>query len=116
VYRMSCIDRTIQPKRKRSHLDDPPEVSREQWNESQNLMAFKRKVRERDNYTCQVCGEHGKIVHHLRSFARHPWLRLEPDNAKCMCPECHDEFHKIYGYKNNFPDQFYKFRDMKSPI
>jgi len=85
-------------------------------NESKNLTEFKRKVRERDNYTCQVCEAPGKIVHHLRSYANHPWLRLDMDNVVTLCNNCHNEYHTLFGYDDSYPDQFYKFRDMKNPI
>ncbi len=47
---------------------------------------LKRFVRERDNYTCQLCGTEGWIVDHIR-----PW-RVSHDstlsNLRVLCHAC----------------------------
>lgn len=57
---------------------------------------WRKKVFERDNYTCVWCGVksgNGKaiILHadHIKSFAYHPELRFEISNGRTLCKECH---------------------------
>jgi predicted restriction endonuclease len=55
---------------------------------------FKRAVRERDNYTCQFpgCGYQSKHidVHHKGKRSLRPDLKLDVDNAICLCREHHE--------------------------
>ncbi len=56
------------------------------------LMVFSR-----DNFTCQKCGDNrgGNLVaHHIKSFARHPELRIDVNNGITLCRECHKEIHR----------------------
>jgi len=52
---------------------------------------WRKAVYERDEYTCQECGVRGGIlnVDHIKSFANHPALRLNIDNGRTLCLECH---------------------------
>jgi hypothetical protein len=72
------------------------------WNKS-NL--------ERDNFTCQKCGQYGGElkVHHINNFADFPELRLALDNGIVFCKTCHNNFHKIYGKQNNTKEQLQEF-------
>ncbi len=60
-----------------------------------NYEAWRSGVLERDNYTCQCCGENqGAIIaHHINSYKHHPKLRTEIDNGVALCKPCHDDFH-----------------------
>ena len=43
---------------------------------------------------CECCGT--KITlhcHHLKSFAKHPELRFDPENSEVLCPKCHYSRH-----------------------
>ena len=77
---------------------------------------FRRKVYERDNYTCQVCGD-GKggnlVAHHLNGFHWDIKGRTDVDNGVTMCIMCHKEFHKMYGIKNVNMFQFSQFKEYK---
>lgn len=46
---------------------------------------------ERDNYTCQICGQVGGNlqVDHIQSWADYVELRFDMDNCRTLCMECH---------------------------
>jgi 5-methylcytosine-specific restriction endonuclease McrA len=63
------------------------------------MSEWRRKVFERDNYTCRECGIYGKYLeaHHIKSFANHPELRFDVENGLTVCLDCHckiDKFRK----------------------
>lgn len=54
-------------------------------------LAWRRKVYERDNYTCQDCGKRPPVVyaHHLKSYTYYPALRTVVGNGITLCYDCH---------------------------
>lgn len=49
-------------------------------------------VFERDNYTCQECGDckGGNLeAHHIKPFAYNKELRFDINNGQTLCKECH---------------------------
>jgi hypothetical protein len=46
---------------------------------------FKREIRERDGYTCQVCGYPGRCIHHIDYNKQN----LDPDNLITLCAKDH---------------------------
>ena len=52
---------------------------------------WRKKVFERDKYTCQECAQIGGQleVDHLKQFAYYPELRYEVSNGKTLCHSCH---------------------------
>jgi len=66
-------------------------------------------VFERDNYTCQNCGEkkYGNLnAHHLDGYNWCIPRRIDVTNGVALCSECHKEFHHDYGYGDNTEEQF----------
>jgi 5-methylcytosine-specific restriction endonuclease McrA len=54
-------------------------------------------VTERDEGVCQRCGSRGDCVHHVKSWAKHPKLRLNPANGVLLCYACHDKISRKTG-------------------
>lgn len=71
---------------------------------------WRKKVFERDNYTCQICGiqsgENKKVylhADHIKPFAYFPKLRFILTNGRTLCKPCHIDT-ETYGnkYARNF--------------
>lgn len=63
--------------------------------------AWRLRVLKRERFNCEKCGDNsdlGMVAHHILSFRSHPELRAVVDNGACLCPDCHRDFHKAYGY------------------
>ncbi len=61
---------------------------------------WKKKVLERDNYTCQICGcKGGKLnVDHILPYSLFEELREVLTNGRTLCEKCHKET-STYGSK-----------------
>lgn len=51
----------------------------------------RKQVLERDDYTCQMCGEKGceLQVDHIQSWAEYVELRFDINNCRTLCVNCH---------------------------
>jgi len=60
-----------------------------------DFQAWRKKVFERDNYTCIICGERGGELnpHHILPFADYPQYRFDIDNGMTLCREHHYNLH-----------------------
>lgn len=73
---------------------------------------WRQAVFERDNYTCQCCGDNkgGNLnAHHIYNYMEYPELRISIDNAITFCEDCHKLFHTTYGYTGNNEKQLKSF-------
>lgn len=62
---------------------------------------WRRKIFERDAFTCQVCRQVGVYLeaHHIKSWANYPELRFELDNGVALCLDCHSKTDNYKGRK-----------------
>jgi HNH endonuclease/NUMOD3 motif len=85
---------------------------RERIRATSEYWEWRKAVYERDNYTCQCCGDNrgGNLVaHHLYSYSDYPTLRTDLENGVTLCKDCHISFHKQYGFGKNTKEQFIEF-------
>src|SRR3990167_8055294 len=68
---------------------------------------IQNQVLERDNYTCQLCGEKGGDlrVDHIQSWAEYVELRFNMDNCRTLCVPCHYEI----TYSRSMPSNVKKW-------
>lgn len=53
---------------------------------------FRAAVLKRDKHMCQMpyCeSKRGLVVHHIKSYAKSPFLRTDPENGITLCRKCH---------------------------
>lgn len=86
-------------------------------------ISWRKLVFSRDMYTCKRCGAHsggGKSIrlnaHHIYNWSDHPELRYDTDNGITLCEKCHNEFHSIYGKRNNNQDQLTSFLQLDEKV
>ena len=60
---------------------------------SKKMDDWRISVFQRDDYTCQECGERGGYLeaHHIKPFAYFPELRFELSNGMTLCRKCHNK-------------------------
>jgi 5-methylcytosine-specific restriction endonuclease McrA len=62
---------------------------------SEGMKAWRKKVFERDEYTCRICGQVGGRLnaHHIIPFSVDYALRNEVGNGMTLCDKCHKKVH-----------------------
>jgi hypothetical protein len=67
---------------------------------SEEYAEWRKKVFERDNYTCQYegCIQKGGILHahHIKPFAEFPLLRFDVSNGVTLCEKHHSKVDKYF--------------------
>lgn len=81
---------------------------------------WRKRVYDKDNYTCQCCGIYGGKLnaHHIKDFANHEDDRFDIINGIALCVDCHDtnntgSFHNIYGTHGKTPEQLEEYINSK---
>jgi len=95
-----------------------PDLTEEERQTGRNYPEYREwrtVVYERDNYTCQACGEVGGNLnaHHIDGYAKNPGLRTTLENGATLCKECHKDFHHQYGNHDNTREQFEEWMSEK---
>lgn len=74
----------------------PWERTNRQQRNTPQYAEWRKKVFERDNYTCQKCGQRGGKLnaHHIKPFRKYKSLRYEVANGITLCEKCHREEHR----------------------
>lgn len=74
---------------------------------------WRKKVFDRDRYTCQCCGARngeGKYIyleaHHKNNYKDYIEERFLVSNGVTLCRNCHKKFHSMFGIRNNTEKQF----------
>lgn len=72
---------------------------------------WRKKVLERDDYTCKCCGDKESVMvtHHIKNYLENEELRTELKNGITLCQDCHLHFHKKYGFRGNNEKQLDEF-------
>ena len=84
-----------------------PGLSDKERKANRNYLEYKEwrtAVYERDNYTCQYCGDStgGNLnAHHIEDYSNNPDLRTTLSNGITLCKKHHCDFHHQYGRGNN---------------
>lgn len=95
------VSNRLTKKQMLSFLVIKPDIERErreaaEGRRSAEYKAWRKAVYERDNYTCQYCGERGcKLnAHHIKSYAHYHDLRVDIGNGITLCVPCHKLIHR----------------------
>lgn len=124
----NCNECGIKKRSGKNHYEYNPRLTKEERirrrmvTPNKNMRVFRNGVFERDNYTCVCCGARsGKDspvtlnAHHLNGYHWYEKGRFDPDNGVTLCSECHENFHEIYGRRNNTKEQFEEYMRLSSP-
>lgn len=79
--------------------------------DDKEAIAWAKKVKQRDEYICQLCGKYGVYLHshHLNSYSDFEKQRYDLNNGVTLCHTCHSSFHDLYGKGHNTKFQFLQF-------
>lgn len=95
-----------------NHYDSHTQVTNKKKKISTGkLNAWSKKVRERDMFTCSVCGKTGKHMeaHHIKPKSLYPDDALDELNGVCICQKCHQKYNNRYSPSNQNSVTFSRF-------
>lgn len=74
-------------------------------------IAWRIAVFKRDSYTCQVCRQIGGKLQadHIKAWSLYPELRLDIDNGRTLCIECHKK-------TENYGSRVWKFLNKREVL
>ena len=77
--------------RKPIYREISPRMIRIKLRRSFEYKEWRRRVFQRDNYTCQMCFTKGGYLEadHIKSFSKYPGLRIDINNGRTLCKPCH---------------------------
>lgn len=110
-----CRECGVEARSGENHHDWNPNLTDEDRLKNRKYPEYQQwrlAVYERDNYTCQCCGDNtgGNLnAHHLDG---HDWaidLRLDINNGIALCEDCHIAYHNAYGYRNSRREDFEEY-------
>ena len=81
-------------------------------NQDAKFVKWAKKVKQRDNYICQLCRKSGVSLnsHHINSWDVFISQRYDVNNGITLCEKCHNLFHDCYGRGKNTAYQFEEFK------
>lgn len=87
-------------------------MSRDDRYQDEKFVNWAQDVKERDDFTCQICDRRGGPLHahHLNSWDRFVSERYDLVNGITLCSKCHKNFHTLYSFGNNTKEQFAEYR------
>jgi hypothetical protein len=95
---------------------DDRNINRARYYGWPELRRVRKRVFDRDDYRCMVCGCRSSPTHPLTLNAHHleSWCscvskRIDEANMETVCNPCHTFFHHMYGDKST-PSQFNEFK------
>ena len=92
------------------NLSDEDRLKRQNDKRDDKYDYWRRKVYEKDHFTCQITGKTSNLVaHHLEGYNWCKEKRFDVDNGITLHVSIHKCFHHFYGYGNNTKEQFKEF-------
>lgn len=77
--------------------------------------AWRKKIFQRDKYTCQLCNKKGGNLnaHHLNSYVDYKDQRWDVNNGITLHESCHRQYHIFYGVNGATKLKFNSFIEYK---
>ncbi len=68
-------------------------ITEKNWDlrKTTEYLKWRKNVLERDKHICQICGEQGNIVDHIKPFCLYVELRLDLNNGRTVCKICNNK-------------------------